>query len=174
MLSGPRAEINDFQLGRGFVEAVVCKGGEGICVWRRAAVGRPLRSFLFRAPGRPRRCSWLQEGLERPGRWAGVGARESHLRNMWAHRLPCPTQLCALHQLGCSPSSLGPRRTEPRASAGHLDSSRDAGRWGWGGGGGGCAMWAEKSQRRGTPPRTTGPKRHQCLYLCVYPVGQPA
>ena len=32
----------------------------------------------------------------------------------------------------------------------------------------------EKNQSKGTPPRTTRPKRHQCLHPWVFPVGQPA
>lgn len=50
------------------MEAVVCKGGKGICTWRQAVVGRRARSFHLEVACNKKQGSWE---MQLAAEWAG-------------------------------------------------------------------------------------------------------
>ena len=114
------------------MEAVVCKGGKGICTWRQAVVGRQARSFHLEVAWTKARqlgdAAGCREGWEgwAGGFGSGTGAST---RVTCGYICSPPTHTHTLLWGLIGSSCLGHWRVKLRASAGNLDSSRE---W-WGG-----------------------------------------
>lgn len=138
-----RAERKDKLLPvvESFTEAVACKGGKGICTETR------LRPRQEAEGGASFHIQWgsVNKGRHMRGRemgWVRAGEHTSA-------PTPTPTPAarpavisCALQTARWAAGRRGSTPSSSGASAGNLDS---------------------KSQREGAPPKTTRPKRHQCL-----------